>query len=225
MTITDIEYLNGSKNRIYIDGEYAFMLYTRDIGLYGLECPGEISEDKYTQIIKETVLRRAKQKAMAILARFDKTEAELRRKLRTDMYTDAVIDSVIEYLYQFHYLDDIRYAANYIRNNIGSLSRNNLTAKLLQKGVSRENISAAFIQICEEEEDCRETDDEAYNPENEACVNTLRRKLGGKLSIDAEAFRKMLGYMYRKGFFRSDILHAFEILGVNIEGLTGDEDF
>ena len=73
MKITDIEKLPRKKNKIFIYGEYAFMLYDKDLALYhidadseggdGTEC--EISEQLYDRIMKETVLRRAHQKMLA----------------------------------------------------------------------------------------------------------------------------------------------------------------
>ncbi len=88
MIVTDILEVNlgHSKKKkaykIYLDYNFAFLLYSQDIKLYGLKKGLDLSEETYHKIIEETVYRRAKQKALAILKFADRTQYELYIKLK-----------------------------------------------------------------------------------------------------------------------------------------------
>ncbi len=258
MYITGIERLPRGKNKIYIDDEYAFMLYDRDMTLYHLNGTGagrkrkcqdkreyedkddgfeeteiEISDDLYEKILKETVIRRAHQKTIALLERMDRTENELRRRMKLDLYSDAVADETIEWLKGMHYLDDMRYAQNYIRGHIGTSSRQELNTKLLAKGIAKDIINEAYTICCEEaafslkknetvkdgipdQADSNECSDD-LSPEKQAAVKTLRKKLGSKTLLTPKERNSAIGYMLRRGFRRNDIIFAFDELGISID--------
>ena len=46
---------------------------------------------------KEILEKRAKLRALHLLERMDRTEAELRSKLKLDMYPEDIIETVIQY--------------------------------------------------------------------------------------------------------------------------------
>ena len=232
MYITGIEKLPRKKNKIFIDGEYAFMLYDRDMAQYRLdgydETGGEITVALYDRIMKETVIRRAHQKALAMLERMDRSEAELKRRLKLDLYSDEVITETINWLNGHHYLDDERYAENYIRSHMQGSSRRELVAKLLAKGISKEYIDTAY-DVCSEEFDFgRNPDNMTLNGasgntgsiEREAAVKALSKKLGSRKTLTPKERMNAIGYMLRKGFRRNEIMEAFEVLDVSID--SGD---
>lgn len=222
MYITRIERLAQKKNRIYIDGDFAFMLYDRDIGIYSLGEGQDISDLLYNTIINDTVLRRAKQKALAILERSDRTEAEIRRKLAEGMYSEDIIDRVVQYLTGLHYLDDRRYAESFIRSRADSASSRELTNKLFQKGISKDIIAEAVEAI---EEECAfgrsEQEEDGLTREQNAAVIALRKKLHGKNVIDYSERQKLIGFMLRKGYRMPDINTAFDFLSVEFEPSDG----
>ena len=86
MLITRLEKVSKSKVRVYIDGDYGFFLYQKDMERYQLMEDEEIQMSLYEEIIEDMVLPRAKQKALSLLKVMDHTEAELRRKLSRNEY-------------------------------------------------------------------------------------------------------------------------------------------
>ena len=60
-------------------------------------------------------LNRAKRRALHILERSDRTEQELRDKLAKN-YLPEVVDAAVEYVKSYHYIDDHRYAVNYLNS-------------------------------------------------------------------------------------------------------------
>ncbi len=53
MIVTDIVSRNKSKNNIFLDGEFAFVLYKGDFRHCNLEVDTEIPEDVYRKIMEE----------------------------------------------------------------------------------------------------------------------------------------------------------------------------
>ena len=56
MRVTAVEKLKQKKNKVFIDDEYAFMLYDRDLALYHIEEEAEISDVQYEKILKESII-------------------------------------------------------------------------------------------------------------------------------------------------------------------------
>lgn len=186
MTITKIEELDKGKVKIYIDNEYAFCLYHKDLNLYHVTENMEISDAVYQDIYKNTVLRRARQKALAILKFMDRTEQELIFKLKQADYTDAIVSDVLAYVNSFHYLDDERYAVNYIRFKKDTKSKRQIYAELIQKGIGKENIEHAFS--------------EEYESEEAAVKKAIGKKTKTVDSMTEEEKAKLTASLYRKGF-------------------------
>ena len=88
-------------------------------------------------------IRRARHRALHILERSDRTEQELRAKLERNYRAEAVEDA-ISYVKQYHYLDDRRYAVNYLNSRGRVKSRRQVEQELLyKKGISKEILEEA----------------------------------------------------------------------------------
>lgn len=199
MIITKIEEINigrGKKKtayKIYTDESFIFLLYSQDIRQYQLKEGLEITPNLYERIIGETVYRRAKQKAMATLKRVDKTENELRLKLKDSYYTDEVIDMTIDFLKKYNYINDDRYASNYIRNHKLSKSKLAIKTKLLQKGINK-----ALLEKIISDEYINSEDDN--DPEMVAIKRAIHKKYHDTSSLTWQERQKLIASLYRKGF-------------------------
>ena len=120
--VTGLEYIGKRKVRIYINDEYAFSLYPSEIKKYNIEENQLIEQEKYDSIMREVIVRRAKQKAIDFLKRMDRTEQELRIKLKREEYPPVAVEAAIDYVKSYHYIDDMRYIENYIRLKKGTKS-------------------------------------------------------------------------------------------------------
>ena len=142
---------------------------------------------------KSDIRIRAKKRALYILERMDRTEHELREKLQKSEYPEEVIEEAIAYVKSFHYLDDERYAENYIRYKKDKMSRQQIKQKLMSKGLSKELIANAM----EEEYDADET---------EQIRNLLEKKHFSSETADEGEFRRVYNFLLRRGFRSNDIL-------------------
>ena len=188
MTVTGVEPLTKTKFKVYLDGKFAFVLYKGELSRYGIRKEEEISAGIVEKIEAEVVLKRAKLRAMHLLADMDRTEAALREKLKQGCYTQNMIDRAIDYVKSFGYLDDGRYAENFIRSRQGAKSRKEIRAALMQKGVSAELIEQA-LESCYEE-----------GGEEEAVRRIFRKKRFDPTAAEEAEKQRMYGYLARKGF-------------------------
>ena len=68
------------------------------------------------KIRKEVILKRAKLRALHLLEDMARTDSALREKLRQGMYSADAVDKAVEYVKSFGYLNDARYADNFVRS-------------------------------------------------------------------------------------------------------------
>ena len=137
-----------------------------------------------------------------MLERMDRTEQQLREKLKSSDYPEEVIEEAIEYVKSFHYLDDERYAENFTRYKKENMSRQQIKQKLMLKGVSKDIIKNAI----EEEYDV----DESIH-----IRNILEKKHFSYETADEGEFRRVYGYLLRRGFRSNDILKEMKYTGAD----------
>lgn len=187
MLITSIENVDNKKYRLYIDCEYTGIIYKSDIKRYKLIEGELISKEVFDNLIEDTLFRRAKQKALCILERGDNTQKQLYDKLKKTGYSINIIDRTIEYVKSFNYIDDKRFAKNFIRNKISSKSKKQIIFELTQKGIDKEVINILLEQ-------------EFDNDEEIAIKKAILKKTSNIDILTYEEKQKIASYLYRKGF-------------------------
>ena len=73
MMVTKIEQLTKTKFKVYLDGKFAFVLYKGELSRFGIREGVEIPEETVGKIRVEVILKRAKLRAMHLLADMDRT--------------------------------------------------------------------------------------------------------------------------------------------------------
>lgn len=144
-------------------------------------------------------LKRAKLRCMHLLEKRDYTEKQLRDKLRMGKtaYTEEQIDAAIEYVKGYHYVDDGRYASQYIASMCSRKSKRQIAQELYLRGVNRELVDAAF----EESDEIRE---------EEQILEWMRKKHYDPESADLKEMQKMYAFLARKGFRTEEISRALK---------------
>ena len=134
-------------------------------------------------------VRKAKEKAMRLLLQQDRTEKELRDRLYRAGFSETASEAAMQYVSGFGYLDDRRYAENYISFHKGRRSRKEISFKLKNKGVPSEILSMAM---------------EGYETEDESAAieHLIQKKIKGQRLSDMEytQLNKITAYLARKGF-------------------------
>lgn len=151
--VTDIQEFSGQKYSIYLDEEFAFVLYRGELYSYGLKCGKPIEEEKYQQIVGELLPKRAKKRCLNLLKSRAYTEKKLRDKLKEGRYPPKSIEEAIAYVKSFGYVDDYDYACQYISFHKERESRRRLEEKLKAKGIAEEILERAFAEVYEDGEE------------------------------------------------------------------------
>lgn len=199
MRITRIEELTKSRSKVYIDQEFAFVLYKGELRLNHIREGAELSEETYHTIMEEILPRRAKLRAMNLLKSREYTVAQLRRKLEQGQYPGQIIEKALDYVASFHYTDDLRYAVDYIVCHEESRSLRRIEQDLQGKGISKEIIRAAWEAWQEQ----------GGGQDEEKMIRTLLKKRGFDSEIaDYTERQRQAAFLMRKGFSGEIIRHV-----------------
>ena len=76
MVVTDITEVTKAKSRVFLDGEFAFVLYKGELRLYHIQVGQEMSTEVYEEIIHTVLTKRAKKRCLMLLQKKDYTEEE-----------------------------------------------------------------------------------------------------------------------------------------------------
>lgn len=193
MEITKIQALTKQKYRIFLDGESAFTVYKGELSRYHLEEGAVLPPEVYEELVNGVLKKRAILRAMHILERTDKTEAQLRKKLEESEYPKEAVESAIAYVTSYGYLDDRRYAKHYIEWKKQGKGKARLKMELAQKGISREII----------EEVLESTD---FGETREMIRQIILKKRKTNIPMNEKEKQRLYGFLMRKGFSSSDIL-------------------
>ena len=104
------------KKKVYVDPgiREGIYLYPGEIKKLKLLEGSMLEEDEFERIRLQYALPRAKHRAIAILAKRDKTEKELRDKLQQSLIDTKTLEETISYVRTCGYVDDLQYARDYI---------------------------------------------------------------------------------------------------------------
>ncbi len=128
-----------------------------------------------------------------------RTEAEVRRYLQEWQCPDLLIQEIIDFLTDYRYIDDAQYVRSFLRQEreLHHRSRKDITYRLLEKGISPEQIAQGFEEEAEDAEDPASSELQA--------VRILIRKRIGSGPFDRN---KLIAYLQRKGFSYGTIRSA-----------------
>ncbi len=196
MQITKLIELSKNRSKVYIDDEFAFVLYKGELRLYNIKEEQELEEEQYHQILFKILPKRAKLRCMNLLKSREYTEKQLRDKMRQGLYPERIIEEAIAYVKSYHYVDDDNYAFQYISYHISGKSMKRVETDLLKKGIEKSVIQEAFMRLQSE----GVTSDE---------VSLIRGLLKKKHYDPNTATKKekaqIFSYLYRKGFLIENI--------------------
>ena len=209
MIVTQIVELSKTRCKVYIDQEFAFVLYKGELRLYHVREGGEIPQEIYRTIMEEVLPKRAKLRAMNLLQSREYTIAQLRKKFSQGFYPESVIQQALDYVASFHYTDDLRYAVSYITCHENNRSRKRIEQDLLARGIDKRTLEQAWNQWEAEG---------GKQDEQEMIQKLLQKKHYNPEQADYKERQKMFAFLMRKGYSGEQISKAL----MGGEGLTVD---
>ena len=203
MYVTKIEPVTKAKYKVFLEEQFAFVLYKGELSRYKIQEGTELSQETVKEIRKEVLEKRAKLRAMHLLEHMDRTEAELRNKLKRDLYPEDIIETAMQYVKSFGYIGDLSYAKRFVESRQHSKSKLEIKMSLLRKEISREIIQNVL--------------EEYYSDQDEsAAIWKLleKKRFTPETATEAEK-QKMYGYLLRKGFRYEDVRQVIQVSSWN----------
>lgn len=208
--VTEIRKLGKGRYLVSLESGFQFPLYRQELSECGISISSvgdELSEAEHTDVIsgemlshilKEILPKRARLRAMHLLEKMDRSEAQLREKLRQSYYPDFIIENAVSYVKSYHYLDDLRYARSYLELHSAAKSCRLMEQELYAKGISKENVSQAVS--------------ETEFPDEEKQIRALLEKKHYVLPLeDKKTQQRACAFMMRKGYSMSAILRVLRV--------------
>lgn len=201
MIITQIAEVTKKRCKIYLDETFAFVLYKGEIRKYGIRVNEELSGEVYKEIMEEVLPKRAKLRGMNLLKSREYTEKQLRDKLRSGYFPEKIVEEAVEYIKSYHYIDDERYARQFIEFGMNKKSRQRIVMDLQKRGIDKELINRVFDELKED----------GYQQDEIGTIKELliKKKFDAKQSDNAEK-QRVFGYLYRRGFQVDNIKKAMD---------------
>lgn len=199
MTVTQLTALTRSRYRVVMEDSSVFVLYRGELTKLDIREGGEVPEETLRRIREEILPLRAKKRVMNLLQRRDYTVAGLRDKLREGNYPEACIEEAIAYAASYGYVDDTRYAEDFIRCQLERKSRTRMEQDLLRKGITKALIDEAFEKLAAE--------GMAQDEERMIRVLLEKKNYDHKAATDKEK-QRMYAFLYRRGFHTEAINRA-----------------
>ncbi len=105
-----------------------------------------------------------------------------------------MIYAAVESAKKGKYLDDRRYALQYIYEKSSRKSRRMIEADLTNKGIAKEDIEEAFARNMEDNEE------NGSDPESDLIMKLIKKRCPEPDGIDMESEQKLYRYLTGKGF-------------------------
>ena len=196
------EAMTKGKIRVRLDTGLTCILYRSEQRQINAYEGSSLTREQYEFLVHEILGKRATKRAMHLLEKMDRTEYKLREKLSEGGYPDEAIEDAIGYVKRYHYLDDERYARNYVFLAQDRKSRKKLSIELYQRGNKKELID----RILEEEYDADE--------EKQICLLLEKRGFDPKTCSEKER-QKLYQFLLRRGFQSSDICKVMRMISLD----------
>lgn len=201
MTVTQIVEHTKSRSKIYIDQQFAFVLYKGELRRYHIYEGKEIDMQDYDALMHEILPRRAKLRCMNLLKSREYTRYQLKEKLRQGLYPEKVMEEALDYVASFRYIDDDRYALDFIRCSSERKSRRRIEADLARRGVDRDTVSRAWNRWA--------TEGNVLDEERQIVKLLEKRHFQAELA-DRKQQRNTYAFLARKGFSPESIRRAMK---------------
>lgn len=199
MKITVIEELSKARSRVWIDGEFAFVLYKGELRLYRIREGEEISEETLKTIRQEVLPKRAKLRAMNLLKSREYTTKQLHDKLKQGGYPEDIITLALDYVASYHYTDDLRYAVSYMQSHETDKSRRRIEQDLMRKGIGKETLEKAW----------QTWEARGGEQDEQQMISELLEKRGYcPREADLREKQRLYGFLMRRGFSGEQVRKA-----------------
>ena len=150
MLVKQLTKCGKSRSLVKLESGLSFPLYSSEVEKFDAWEGSDLSDESLSEIMTRILPSRCIKRAMNLLQKKSFAEGELVRKLSDGGYPEEVVDKAIEYVKSFGYIDDVRYASDYIRyHSSQGRGKNRIKMDLRAKGISDESFEKAWDENTE----------------------------------------------------------------------------
>ncbi|MBO5224457.1 MAG: RecX family transcriptional regulator [Clostridia bacterium] len=180
----------GERVNVFLDGEFYCGLDSLTLLKHSLKEGVEIEEELLSAIQIESERQKATDKAFEYAIRYFKPERKVREHLKEKGYVKELIDEIIRKLKDYGYVDDKKYALEYVSINSERKGKNRIKVDLINAGISERYINEALEEL---------------DSQLSACLKFAERYVNSHKPFDKN---KLFRHLYSKGFGFDDIKRA-----------------
>ncbi len=192
-TVTAIEVQKRDANRIsvFLDGEFAFGLHQDVLLECGIARGDQLTAEQVEAILALEERRRAKEKALRLLAVRSRSRKELHDRLKQARFSTAAVEAALAEMERLGFLDDADFARMWGRNRTATRPAGAfmLRQELRQKGLADAEIEQGLQA--------------AFQDQSEAEVARAlasRRKQSLATLPEEKARKRLQDFLLRRGF-------------------------
>ena len=139
---------------VHFDNDEVLFLSVDIFYKSGLKKNDEISDDRFSSLIKENQLFHIKQRAFRYLGRRQHSTSELRIKLKQKRYEIELINEVLDDLKKKNFLDDTKFAEMFVEEKmkLKLWGEQKLRSELVKRGIKSEIITDVLANKISEED-------------------------------------------------------------------------
>ncbi|MCR5619564.1 MAG: recombination regulator RecX [Lachnospiraceae bacterium] len=199
MIVTRVTKLGKARYLIKLDSGMTFPLYQAEMNKFDTKEGSDLSDGALEEIMTRILPSRCIKRAMNLLQKKSFAEGELRSKLLDCGYPEEVTEKAIEYVRSFGYIDDVRYAADYIRyHSSQGRGKNRIRLELRGKGISDESFDKAW----------NEMEDVGLVADSDAQIEKLLEKKHFSPEMERSDKERIAAFILRRGFSSEDIFRC-----------------
>lgn len=211
MNVTRIVKKDTRNVMIHFDNDDVLILSADVFFKSGLKINDEISDDRFSFLVKENKLFHIKQRAFGYLSRRQHSTSEIRIKLRQKGYETELITEILEELSKNNYLHDLEFAKLYTeeKKRTKLWGKNKIKSELIKKGIKSEIVKEVMSEYLNED---IEYDNALITARKK--YNLLKPRVSDKKSLK----HKLISFLNGRGY-------NYEIAGKVCDELINDNDY
>ncbi len=181
---------NRHRTSVFIEGEYAFGIWTELVLRHELRVGLELSEQDLLDLFESETSLKGRATALRYLAYAPRTEHQIREHLRRKNYSGEEINCIVHDLENHGYIDDTKYAFEYAaaRFKNKSYSPDRIRRELAEDGIAQECITEAIAAGIQSD---------ALFAAAKKLVERFQVRVRGSLP---ERKKKLVDYLVRRGY-------------------------
>lgn len=192
MKITNIEIQKKNKNRVnlYIDDKFECGLSLETIMKNHLKVGQELGEKELNFYKNDSEKEVALNKALGYIAKYQKSERELKKYLKDKEFEQDVVEYVAEKLKSYGFVDDKVFATNFVKSKTNNQGKRKIASILKQKGVNETLVDEVLDEFaCDSEK-----------------IDAVAKKYLKNKPLDIKTKQRAYRYLSSRGYESGDIL-------------------